>query len=147
MFVTWKKNGDLRGCIGIFSDIPLWPGLQEYSITAGTKDRRFPPIATKELPNLECGISLLHSFEDADNPFDWEVGKHGIRIFIDHCSATFLPEVASEQGWNKEETLAYLSRKAGFSEKLTPDVLNRMRVQRYQSAKIKASWDEYLGAQ
>lgn len=147
MFVTWKKDGDLRGCIGIFRDIPLWEGLQEYAIIAGTQDSRFSPIKPAELPHLECGISLLHSFEPAKDALDWEIGKHGIRLFIDGCQSTFLPEVASEQGWDKMETLRYLARKGGFRGKLDESALKRARVERYQSAKHKVTWEQYVAAQ
>ena len=146
MFVTWKKGDHLRGCIGTFQSIDLWDGLQEYAIIAGTRDHRFPPIRSSELPELNCGISLLHSFEDAKDCLDWEVGKHGIRLFIDGYSATYLPEVASEQGWTKEETLESLARKAGYPKRFDSSLYSRARVQRYQSAKLKVTWDEYQAA-
>ena len=146
MFVTWKKGEHLRGCIGIFQDIPLWDGLQEYAVIAGTRDHRFSPIRSDELPSLNCGISLLHSFEDAKDVLDWEVGKHGIRIFIDGYSATYLPEVATEQGWTREEALASLARKAGFPGRFDSSCYARAKLQRYQSAKLKVTWDEYQQA-
>lgn len=50
---------------------------------------------------------------------DWTLGKHGLRIsFTNHGrrhGATYLPDVAREQGWTKEETLISLMRKAGWS--------------------------------
>lgn len=143
MFVTWKMDGGLRGCIGIFNEIPLWSGLQEYAITAGMKDWRFPAITANELTQLECGISLLHSFEDAKDVLDWEVGVHGIRLFIDGHSSTYLPEVAPEQGWDKEKTLKQLAKKGGFSGTFDKAAMGRAKLQRYQSSKIKASWAEY----
>ena len=91
LFVTWKKNGMLRGCIGNFSDLDLWEGLRDYALIAGTEDPRFPPIDSSELSQLDCGISLLHSFEYASDCFDWEVGKHGIRLFIGPYRSTYLP--------------------------------------------------------
>lgn len=147
MFVTWKKSGSLRGCIGIFKEIPLWDGLQEYAVVSGTQDRRFSPIKPDELPKLDCGISLLHSFEPGNDALDWEIGKHGIRLFIDGYSATYLPEVAKEQGWTKEEALESLARKAGFPRKFDAEALKRSRIERYQSAKLHATWDEYQKAQ
>ncbi|EAX86465.1 hypothetical protein TVAG_326010 [Trichomonas vaginalis G3] len=147
MFVTWKKNGNLRGCIGIFKEIPLWDGLQEYAVIAGTQDRRFSPIIKDELPKLDCGISLLHSFEPGNDVLDWTVGKHGIRLFIDGYSATYLPEVASEQGWTKEEALRSLARKAGYPREFGPSEYSKARIERYQSAKLHATWEEYEKAQ
>ena len=143
MFVTWKKNGDLRGCIGCFNPIPLYSGLQEYAVVSGTQDHRFSPIAEKELPSLQCGISLLHSFEKVENARDWEIGVHGIRIWVDGASATFLPEVAKEQRWNKEETLKHLARKGGFHGNYDEAAIGRTKLERYQSAKCVATWEEY----
>lgn len=144
MFVTWKtSNDDLRGCIGIFKPINLYDGLQEYAVIAGTQDYRFSPVKPSEIPHLNCGISLLHSFEEAANALDWEVGKHGIRLFIDGHSSTFLPEVAKEQEWDKMETLIHLARKGGFSGKYDKAALERSTVERYQSAKCTATYEEY----
>lgn len=143
MFVTWKKDGDLRGCIGIFEPIPLYSGLKEYAIVAGFRDPRFPPINHSELSHLSCGISLLHSFEPANDCMDWEIGKHGIRLFIDGHSSTFLPQVASEQGWDKDTTLQHLARKGGFYGKFDEAAKRRAKVTRYQSSKLSATWEEY----
>jgi uncharacterized protein (TIGR00296 family) len=143
MFVTWKKGRDLRGCIGCFDPLPLYRGLQDYAVVAGCNDHRFPPISTSELSALECGISLLHSFEPAQNALDWEIGTHGIRLHIDGCSATFLPEVAKELKWNKEQTLVELAKKGGFRKTYDQAAIERSKVERYQSAKCVATWEEY----
>ena len=80
-------------------------------------DNRFEPLSLEEVPDLECEVSLLHTFETAKNALDWEVGKHGIMIDFEvddeEYHATFLPEVASEEGWDQLTTLKYLVRKAG----------------------------------
>jgi hypothetical protein len=95
---------------------PLHPNSENES---ALRDSRFPPIAARELPSLSCGVSLLSSFEPASGWDDWEVGTHGLIIeFTDpamRCrrTATFLPEVAAEQGWDKEATLDALIKKAG----------------------------------
>ncbi|XP_077641695.1 AMMECR1-like protein isoform X2 [Lonchura striata] len=105
LFVTWKTGRDkrLRGCIGTFSAMNLHSGLREYTLTSALKDSRFPPLTREELPKLFCSVSLLTNFEDASDYLDWEVGIHGIRIeFINEKgvkrTATYLPEVAKEQG-------------------------------------------------
>lgn len=143
MFVTWKIGTRLRGCIGNFQPQPLYSGLQEYAVISGTRDRRFEPMREDEIPKLNVGISLLHTFEDADNVLDWEVGKHGIRLFIDGFSATFLPEVASEQKWSKEQTLKQLAMKAGYYGKFDQSAMDRATLKRYQSSKCHATYDEY----
>ncbi|KAK8885114.1 hypothetical protein M9Y10_044243 [Tritrichomonas musculus] len=143
MFVTWKIGDNLRGCIGNFQPQPLYKGLQEYALISGLRDYRFDPIQANEIPKLNVGISLLHTFEDAKDALDWEVGKHGIRLFIDGHSATFLPEVAEEEHWTKEETLKELAMKAGFWSNYDKAAMDRSRVERYQSSKCKATYDEY----
>eukprot|EP01017_Pseudomicrothorax_dubius_P049105 TRINITY_DN9079_c0_g1_i2.p1 TRINITY_DN9079_c0_g1~~TRINITY_DN9079_c0_g1_i2.p1 ORF type:complete len:179 (+),score=29.12 TRINITY_DN9079_c0_g1_i2:105-641(+) len=121
IFVTWntRTSGEkvLRGCIGTFSEGELAKLLPTYTLTSALKDRRFLPITKKELPTLECAVSLLVNFEEAKNARDWVPGKHGIKIFFDDdgrsYEATYLPEVAKEQGWDVDTTLKHLIRKAG----------------------------------
>ena len=132
LFITWNtrrnpSRKELRGCIGTFQAQPLDNGLKTYALTAALDDTRFPPIAARELEHLECSVSLLHAFEPADTWDDWEVGTHGISIHFTHAnetsrfsrrasySATFLPEVAGEQGWDVLETMRHLIRKTGCS--------------------------------
>ncbi|PNY07272.1 ammecr1 family protein [Trifolium pratense] len=108
LFVTWKKvvNGGeprLRGCIGSLEARGLINGFRDYALTSALRDRRFPPIEARELPLLECTVSILTDYETANDYLDWEVGKHGIIIeFSDpdyntRRSATYLPEVASHE--------------------------------------------------
>lgn len=105
LFVTWKigKDRRLRGCIGTFNAMNLQSGLREYAITSAFKDSRFSPITRDEFTRLSVSVSILRHFEDGDDYLDWQVGVHGIRIeFINEKgikkTATYLPEVASEQG-------------------------------------------------
>mmetsp|Transcript_53085 Transcript_53085/g.72701 ORF Transcript_53085/g.72701 Transcript_53085/m.72701 type:complete len:162 (+) Transcript_53085:56-541(+) len=119
LFITWMKNGDLRGCIGTFQANKLGKTLQRYSLIAAVQDTRFDPISMDELPTLRAEVSLLTNFEEIQDPLDWEVGKHGIEIDFKDAAGrdyggTFLPNVAPEQGWNQTETLEYLCRKAGY---------------------------------
>ncbi|KDO44429.1 hypothetical protein CISIN_1g0281851mg, partial [Citrus sinensis] len=77
LFVTWKKvvNGGeprLRGCIGTLEARCLINGFKDYALTSALKDRRFPPIQARELPSLECTVSILTDFETANNYLDWE---------------------------------------------------------------------------
>lgn len=157
LFVTWhiKEDDDyqLRGCIGTFSAQPLADGLKEYAAISAFKDSRFSPISQKELPLLKCSISLLTDFEDAETHLDWVVGTHGISIqFTDTTvkpakkfNATYLPEVAAEQGWDQLETLTSLIRKAGFRKTLD-DVLafDNLKVTRYQSQKCALTYEVFF---
>ncbi|KAI8923855.1 AMMECR1 domain-containing protein [Entophlyctis helioformis] len=151
LFVTWTqaRNGELRGCIGNFSAMPLHTGLREYALTSALRDGRFAPVQRKELSRLVCGVSLLTDFEDGDDWQDWEVGRHGIRIrFTDEQgrsrSATYLPEVAKEQGWSHREAIDSLLRKGGFRAAITAQVRESVSLERYQSAKEQATYDDYL---
>jgi len=154
MFVTWKKhNGDginwrLRGCIGTFSARDLTDGLKEYARHSAFKDSRFPPVTDREIPFLSCDVSLLTEFERAKDVNDWKVGLHGITIdfTIDGraYSATFLPEVAKEQGWSKSETISELIAKSGYKKTLSTKSQQNIRVTRYQSSKCALTYEEYL---
>ncbi|KAE9547950.1 hypothetical protein FO519_008839 [Halicephalobus sp. NKZ332] len=150
IFVTWKKGHrhDLRGCIGTFSrDLPLPKALVDYAEISAFRDSRFRPITLEEVPALQCGVSLLVQFEPADNDMDWTVGTHGIRIeFKQHgrrLSSVYLPEVASEQGWNNIETLEHLMRKGGFEGPIYEKDRKEVVIERFQSSKIVMSFDEY----
>ncbi|BGP48256.1 hypothetical protein JCM10450v2_004128 [Rhodotorula kratochvilovae] len=86
LFVTWniksRSDGEphLRGCIGNFEALPLGEGLAEYAKISAFEDHRFDPITAKEVPRLECGVSLLTDFEVCDDYLDWELGTHGIYV-------------------------------------------------------------------
>ena len=147
LFVTWKKSNELRGCIGTFQPNPLYMGLRKYSRSAAFNDGRFPPITIDEVPNLTCTVSILHSFEDTVNAFDWVPGKHGIILTIKNVyQATFLPEVMSENHWTKEETLKQLALKAGYKGIANNDLFmsSNCKVRKYQTSVITASYEQYV---
>ncbi|KAF0975770.1 hypothetical protein FDP41_005097 [Naegleria fowleri] len=102
-----------------------------------------------EVPQLKCAVSLLVNFEEVDvgNVYDWEIGTHGIRIKFEvngrDYGGTYLPEVAKEQEWTKEETLSSLIRKAGFKGKVTQSLLESIELERYQSSKVDMTYEEY----
>ncbi|KAK0256822.1 hypothetical protein LTS02_010492 [Friedmanniomyces endolithicus] len=125
LFVTWNTTSrsghkSLRGCIGTFEPQELEYGLRSYALTSAFEDVRFSPIPASLLPSLSAHITLLTNFsQPTKDPLDWTLGTHGIRIsFSVHgrrYGATYLPDVAQEQGWSKEETLVSLMRKGGWS--------------------------------
>lgn len=152
LFVTWNtvtKHGDkrLRGCIGTFEAQPLDSGLGSYALTSALDDTRFLPISAHELPSLSCAVTLLTDFEPAADHMDWELGTHGIRLsFLYHGrkhGATYLPDVASEQGWTKEETLVSLMRKAGWNGKKEDWKKMELAVVRYQGKKVSLGYEEW----
>lgn len=154
MFVTWntiaRKSGSqhLRGCIGTFDPLPLEKGLATYATTSAFEDTRFSPISYNELWSLSCSVTLLTDFEPAPSPLAWTLGVHGLRIsFIDkgrRYSATYLPNVAPEQGWNEVETMISLMRKAGWSGRSADwQRVGELKVVRYQGKKISMDWQEW----
>ena len=149
LFVTWTtgKEKELRGCIGTFEKGKLEKKLREYALISAFEDDRFDPIEKKEVKNLNCEVSLLVNFEEAKDAMDWVVGTHGIDIEFEdnngtNYSATFLPEVAEEEGWDQRTTLKHLVRKAGYRGSLDK-VISKIRLTRYQSIKKTISYDEY----
>ncbi|KAF2868957.1 AMMECR1 domain-containing protein [Massariosphaeria phaeospora] len=153
LFVTWnvlpKSGGEkrLRGCIGTFAPQELGEGLSSYALTSAFDDTRFQPISTRELPTLECGVTLLTDFEPIALPLDWVVGTHGLRIsFSDRgrrYGSTYLPDVAHEQGWTKEETLVSLMRKAGWNGKKDQWSKVELSVVRYQGRQVRLAYQEW----
>ncbi len=115
-FVTLKENGELRGCIGNFSaDNPLYKTVQEMAVAAATQDPRFVPVVWAEVQKLEIEISVLTPMKKINSINEIELGKHGIYIKKGSRGGTFLPQVASETGWSKEEFLGHCARdKAGI---------------------------------
>jgi len=115
-FVTLKEKGSLRGCIGHFeSDEPLFRVVQEMALAAATQDYRFQPVAADELKQISIEISVLTPMRRISSVDDIELGRDGIYIKKGSHAGTFLPQVATETGWTKEEFLGHCARdKAGI---------------------------------
>lgn len=129
--------------------------LKEYVYNSAFKDRRFSPIASHELSMLACSVSLLVAYEEVGkgNVMDWEVGVHGIIIaFQDgvgrnarHFSATYLPEVAKEQGWSRREALESLVRKSGYAGRMDKGSFwDGVALTRYRSSKFSLTYGEFV---
>ena len=116
-FVTLRKNGELRGCIGQIepSSKALWQVVREMAIAACSRDNRFAPVSSGELSAIEYEISVLSVPEKIDSWEKVELGRHGVIVSKDIQSGVFLPQVAQETGWHKELFLSELcSQKAGL---------------------------------
>lgn len=114
-FVTLKKHGQLRGCIGeIYPKRPLYEAVIERAVDAGVHDPRFPPVTMDEFRELHFEISALTPPRPIDSYKDIVIGRHGVVLQKAGRSAVFLPQVAPEQGWDVEEMLYHLSLKAGL---------------------------------
>ncbi len=116
-FVTLTNQGRLRGCIGTFRPVKRLGEQVAEMAAAAAHDPRFvfDPIRPSELDKLTVQVSVLSELERIENPLDIELGVHGIYITRGAASGCFLPEVATETGWSKEEFLSQCcSGKAGM---------------------------------
>jgi MEMO1 family protein len=114
-FVTLYQRGELRGCIGhMAEDRPLAQNVGAMAIAAATEDPRFPAVTAAELADLEIEISVLTPLERVAGPEAVVVGRDGVQLRKDGRTAVFLPQVATEQGWDRTALLENLCRKAGL---------------------------------
>ena len=118
-FVTLKNGERLRGCIGQFtSQSPLIELVAEMAKASATGDPRFfaDPVTAGELEQLDVEISVLSPLKRTQDPLSLRLGVDGIYIKKGRASGCFLPQVATETGWSKQEFLSYCcSHKAGLA--------------------------------
>jgi AmmeMemoRadiSam system protein B/AmmeMemoRadiSam system protein A len=114
-FVTLKKKGQLRGCIGYISAIaPLCLTVRDVAVAAALQDRRFPPVGAKELADLEYEISVLSPLHRVLDIKGIRVGVHGLVVKKGAQEGLLLPQVAPEQGWDRMTFLQQTCLKAGL---------------------------------
>ena len=115
-FVSLHKHGHLRGCIGHFGeDYPLHEIVAEMARAAAFEDPRFMPVTRDELNDLDIEISVLTPMRRIQSLDEFELHRHGIYIKKGYRSGTFLPQVADEVNWTKEEFVGHCSQdKAGL---------------------------------
>lgn len=121
VFVTLKKNVELKGCVGrIIPFKELKYEIIECTTNAATHDERFSPIQFEEFDEISIEISLLFDIQKT-NIDEIEIGKHGIYLEALGRSAVFLPEVPFEQEWDLNKTLTNLCFKAGLHKNIWKD--------------------------
>ncbi|TFH64105.1 MAG: AmmeMemoRadiSam system protein A [Candidatus Zixiibacteriota bacterium] len=114
-FVTITSHGDLRGCIGYIEGVePLIEIIHDCAIQAGFHDGRFEPLSPDEYPNIAFEISVLTPLIQVEDLSEVVVGKHGLLISSRGRSGLLLPQVATEQGWDRDTFLAHTCLKAGL---------------------------------
>ncbi len=115
-FVSLHKHGRLRGCIGHFGeDYPIHEIVAEMARAAAFEDPRFMPVTKDELDDIDIEISVLTPMRRIQSLDEFELHRHGIYIKKGHRSGTFLPQVADEVNWTKEEFVGHCSQdKAGL---------------------------------
>jgi len=122
-FVTLTKNGQLRGCIGNFEpDKRLYEVINDIALDAALRDTRFSPVTADEMKDIKIEISVLSPRKTISSPNEIVPGKHGVYLTEDDKSGTFLPQVATDQNWTREEMLNNLcTQKAGLDENAWQD--------------------------
>jgi len=129
VFVTLHKKENLRGCIGYIEPIkPLYLAVREMAIHSATQDPRFEPVRYEELKDIEIEISVLTVPQKVKSADEIVLGRDGVIVKRGFNQGVFLPQVAEETGWTKEEFLSYLcSHKAG----LPPDAWKDPKTELY----------------
>lgn len=115
-FVTLHKNGALRGCIGqIIGQEPLYLTVRDMAISAAMQDPRFKPVDKDEFKDVDLEISVLSVPQRIQDVNEIQMGVHGVIVSRGSNHGVFLPQVATETGWGREEFLSQLcSQKAGL---------------------------------
>src|SRR5215471_1351173 len=117
-FVTLKRNGRLRGCIGTLEcRQSLAEEVARVAVSAAREDPRFTPLQAAELQGLEVEVSVLGPLEpiDAFDPDAFEIGRHGLVVEQGSRRGLLLPQVATEWGWDRETFLSQTCVKASLS--------------------------------
>lgn len=121
VFVTLKKDGELRGCIGITqAEYPLKESIKRAASSC-IKDPRFPPLQTEELEKITVEVTILTQpelievDESEDYPEKIEIGEDGLLLKSGRSQGLLLPQVPVEQDWNEEEFLKGVCQKAGLA--------------------------------
>ena len=128
VFVTLRKKGELRGCIGsIIGMEPLYRGVMANAVHAASDDPRFPPLKEKELDNVEIEISVMTPLRLVQDYRSIRLGTDGVVIRDGNDQAVFLPQVAEETGWTLDQFLGNLCLKAGLER----DAFRRSRTMQF----------------
>ncbi|UCF71296.1 MAG: AmmeMemoRadiSam system protein B [candidate division WOR-3 bacterium] len=115
IFVTIKKHGDLRGCIGRYiGDHPVYELCGQMAQAAALQDPRFPPVTADELEDLEIEISVLTPMQPVRDKSEIVIGRDGLYIQKGIHGGLLLPQVPVEQGWDVDEFLVHTCYKAGL---------------------------------
>ena len=136
VFVTIKRRGELRGCLGTLQCHRGLAGeIIRCAADAATEDPRFPPVSVDELAELEVEVSVLGPLAPIDphDPNAFVIGRHGLVAERGFRRGLLLPQVATEWGWTAEQFLRQTCLKAG----LEPDAWQRdARISRFEAEVI-----------
>lgn len=114
-FVTLKKGGRLRGCMGhTVASKPLMVEVEESGRMAAVRDPRFPKVEEDELDDIDFEVTILTRFKKVFDLKNFQAGRDGAILRVGYSSGLFLPQVATENNWDNETFLRNLGRKAGL---------------------------------
>jgi AmmeMemoRadiSam system protein A len=116
VFVTLHRGGQLRGCIGYIEGVkPLVEAVVDNALSAAFRDPRFTPVTGGEVADLEIEISALTPLRTVASWREIQIPLHGVVLTRGAHKSVFLPQVAAEQGWDRDTMLSHLAMKAGLS--------------------------------
>ena len=143
LFVTFRRRGQLRGCIGTLApegDLPRMVG--KFALRAALEDPRFPPLSPSELSECDIEISVLTAPRPLERPEEVEVGRDGLIVEAEGRSGLLLPQVATEWGFDRETFLAETCRKAGLPYDAWQKPATRIWVFQAEVFGEGETWDE-----
>jgi len=115
-FVTLREGNDLRGCIGMTSaNEPLYLTVRDTAALAALRDPRFRPVSSSELSKLQYEISVLSPLRRVMDFREIKVGEHGLLMKNGAREGILLPQVATEQKWDRIRFLQETCMKSGIS--------------------------------
>jgi AmmeMemoRadiSam system protein A len=110
-----REGKELRGCIGYIMPVkPLYQAVMDNAMSACSKDFRFEPVSENELDQIEIEVSVLTTPKKVASYNDIRIGIDGVLLYCQGKQSVFLPHVATEFGWDLDETLSQLAAKAGL---------------------------------
>ncbi|MCK5740755.1 MAG: AmmeMemoRadiSam system protein B [Chlorobi bacterium] len=116
VFVTLRKKGELRGCIGYtIARNSLYEAVSESAHNAAMRDTRFSPVSVAELDDITYEVTILSNMHRVLDPNDVVAGRDGVLLRNGYSSGLFLPQVATEQNWSRQTLLEQIGRKAGMN--------------------------------
>jgi len=126
-FITLKKSGNLRGCIGnIHSDRPLSETIRDMALSAAFHDPRFLPLKAEEVDLISIEISILSPLKKVEDRDRIKIGRDGLLVKNGFSSGLLLPQVATEQNWDIETFIEHTFRKAGLDPQKIDDPLTEI---------------------
>ncbi len=133
VFVTLRKNGEVRGCIGTLKEDKLWIQVQKYAVFSAFNDPRFPPLRKDELPQIKIEISVIENIEDVKDVSEIKLGEHGIILDMGGKGGVLLPEVAIEHNVKTPgDFLDMLCKKIGVQKGLW----KKGKIKKFKTKKI-----------